>query len=127
MVETRGSGVVGRGSTTWLRYDAASRCILLSLRIQPNARRNEIAGLHGDALKVKVAAPAVDNKANAALIEFLSGALRLPKSAVAIRRGISSRNKLLEMTGGPDLVARLRALAERSTTHDPRPTPSTSR
>lgn len=114
---------MGRGSG-WLSYDAASRRIALTVRIHPNARRNEIVGLYGDALKIKVAAPAVDNKANAALVEFLGETLGLPKSAIIIRRGSSSRSKLLEIAGGPDLVAKLGALAARSTTHDPRSTPS---
>ena len=95
----------------------------MTIRIQPNARRNEIAGLHGDALKIRIAAPAVDNKANAALIDFLSETLDVPKSAIAIRRGVSSRGKVLEIAGSPTLAARLEALAGRSTTHDPRPTP----
>jgi uncharacterized protein (TIGR00251 family) len=126
MSEPRDSWVVDRGST-WLRHDAASRRILLLLRIQPGVRRSEFAGLHGDALKIRIAAPAVDNKANTALVDFLSRALGLPKSAVVVRRGISSRNKSLEIIGGPDIIARLKALAGQSTTHDPRPTPSTSR
>jgi uncharacterized protein len=105
MAESRDSRVADRGSA-WLRHDAASRRILLSLHVQPNARRNEIAGLHGDALKVKVAAPAVDNRANAALIEFLSETLGVPKSAIAIRRGSRGRRKLVEITGGPELRER---------------------
>ena len=100
MSEPRDSWVVDRGST-WLRHDAASRRILLLLRIQPGVRRSEFAGLHGDALKIRIAAPAVDNKANTALVDFLSRALGLPKSAVVVRRGISSRNKSLEIIGGP--------------------------
>jgi uncharacterized protein (TIGR00251 family) len=115
---------VGRGSS-WLSYDAASRRISLTVRIQPNARRNEIVGLYGDALKIKVAAPAVENKANTALVDFLGEMLGLPKSAIIIRRGSSSRSKLLEIAGGPALASRLEALAGQSTTHDPRPTPST--
>ena len=99
----------------------------MTVRIQPNARRNEIVGLYDDALKIKVAAPAVDNKANAELVEFLGETLGLPKSAIIIRRGNSSRTKVLEIAGGPTLAARLEALAGRSTTHDPRTTPSTSK
>ncbi|OGA26285.1 MAG: hypothetical protein A3I02_16965 [Betaproteobacteria bacterium RIFCSPLOWO2_02_FULL_67_26] len=109
-----------------MRYDTASRRILLMVRVQPNARRSEITGLHGAALKIKVAAPAVDNKANTVLVQFLGEALGIPKSAIIIRRGASSRSKLLEITGGPELAANLQALAVgRPTTHDPRSTPST--
>lgn len=91
--------------------------------MQPNARRSEVAGFHGDALKVRIAAPAADNKANAELIEFLSKTLEVSKSAIAIRRGATSRHKVVEITGGPELAARLEALiASRITTHDSRTT-----
>ncbi|HLF39046.1 MAG TPA: DUF167 domain-containing protein [Burkholderiales bacterium] len=118
---------MGRDST-WCRYDAAARRLKLSLHVQPNARRSEIAGLHGDALKIRIAAPAVDNKANTELIEFLSKTLEVSKSKIAIRRGGTSRRKVVEITGGPELAARLEALvASRITTHESRITPSTSR
>jgi hypothetical protein len=100
---------VGR-DPTWCRYDAAARRLSLTLHVQPNARRNEIAGLHGDALKVKIAAPAVDNKANAELIEFLSKTLEVSKFAIAIRRGSTSRRKVVEITGGPELLAQVAKL-----------------
>lgn len=97
---------MGRAST-WCRYDAAARQLSLTLHVQPNARRSEIAGLHGDALKVRIAAPAADNKANAELIDFLSESLGIPKSAIAIRRGTASRRKVVEITGSPELVTKL--------------------
>jgi len=78
--------------------------------VQPNARRSEIAGFHGDALKVRIAAPAADNKANAELIEFLSKTLEVSKSAIAIRRGDTSRRKVVEITGGPELLAQVAKL-----------------
>ena len=76
------------------------------LHIQPGAKQSRIAGLHGDALKVRIAAPAVDNKANAALIEFLSETLGVPRSAIAIRRGSMGRRKLVEIAGGAELRER---------------------
>jgi uncharacterized protein (TIGR00251 family) len=112
--------------STWCRYDASTRRLSLTLHAQPGAKKSEIVGLHGNALKVRLAAPAVDNKANAALIEFLGEALGVPKSAVAIRRGATARRKVVEITGGPELQAKLLALvASRITTHDSRITPST--
>ena len=93
--------------STWFSYNAGGRRLTLNLHVQPGARRSEIVGLHGGALKIKVAAPAVDNKANAALTEFLSETLGIPKSAVAISRGAAGRRKVVEITGGPELVARL--------------------
>ena len=98
--------MVDRGSS-WCRYDVAARRLTLSLHVQPNARRSEIVGLHGDALTVRIAAPAVDNRANAALIEFLSETLGVPKSAIAIRHGATGRRKTVEISGGPELAARL--------------------
>ena len=94
------------GDPTWLRYNAAARRLSLTLHAQPNAKVSGIAGLHGDALKVRVAAPAVDNKANAALVEFLSGTLGVPKSAITIRHGATGRRKVVEITGGPELRER---------------------
>jgi uncharacterized protein (TIGR00251 family) len=96
------------------------------LHVQPNARKNEIVGLHGDALKVKIAAPAADNKANTALIAFLSETLGVQKSAIAIRHGATGRRKVIEVAGGPELAKRLEASASsRFTNHDSRLTPST--
>ena len=97
--------------STWFSYNAGGRRLTLNLHVQPGARRSEIVGLHGSALKIKVAAPAVDNKANAALTEFLSETLGIPKSAVAISRGAAGRRKVVEITGGPELVARLGKLS----------------
>jgi len=102
---------VGRGSG-WLSYDAALRRVSLTVHIQPSARRNEIVGLQGEALKIKVAAPPVDNKANAALIDLLSETLGVPRSAIGIRHGMTGRRKRVEITGGPELAARLSKLRQ---------------
>jgi uncharacterized protein (TIGR00251 family) len=96
--------------SAWCRYNAAARRLSLTLHVQPNARRSEIAGLHGDALKVRIAAPAADNKANAELIDFLSESLGIPKSAIAIRHGATGRRKVVEITGGPELLAQFAKL-----------------
>ena len=114
--------------STWFSFNAAAQRVTLTLHVQPNARKNEFVGLHGGALKVKVAAPAVDNKANAALVEFLSETLGVPRSAVTIRHGATGRRKVVEITGGEELTKRLEALAtSRSTNHDSRITPLTSK
>ena len=99
------------GDSSWFRYDAAGRRLTLTLHVQPGAKKSEIVGLHGGALKVKIAAPAVDNQANAALADFLSETLGVPKSAIAIRRGATGRRKIVEITGSPDLATRLLALS----------------
>jgi uncharacterized protein (TIGR00251 family) len=59
----------------WLReVDGA---IMLTVHVQPGAKRSEMAGLHGDALKIRLAAPAVDGRANAALLAFVAQRLGL--------------------------------------------------
>lgn len=112
--------------STWCRYDAAAQKLTLSLHVQPGARKSAFAGIHGDALKIRIAAPAVDNKANAALVGFLSETLGVPKSVIAVRHGATGRRKVVEITGGLELAQRVEALAaSRFTNHDSRITPST--
>ena len=82
----------------WFRL-ANDGCVTLTLHIQPGAKKTEFAGLHGDALKIRLAAPPVDGKANEALIKFVAEALKLPKSAVRLKSGQTSRRKVLEVTG----------------------------
>ncbi len=90
----------------WLREREGGAT--LTLHIQPGARRSEIAGIYGDALKIRLAAPPVDGKANAALIEFVAERLGLPRSAVLLKSGQTSRRKVLEIgTPVPDLRRRL--------------------
>ncbi len=66
---------------------------LLTLHIQPGAKRSEVVGLHGDALKVRVASPPVDGKANEALVAFIADRFGLPKRAVQLVKGDTSRAK----------------------------------
>jgi hypothetical protein len=91
----------------WLRVAADGR-ITLTLHIQPGAKKTEFAGLHGDALKIRLAAPPVDGKANEALIRFIADTLKLPKSAINLKSGQTSRRKVLEVSGGdPSALAAL--------------------
>jgi uncharacterized protein len=71
----------------------------LKLRIVPNAKRSEIVGEYGDAVKVKVAAPAVDGKANAALLEFLAETLGVSVRVVTLIAGEKSRDKVIAVEG----------------------------
>ena len=71
---------------------------LISVHAQPGAKRSAIAGLHGESLKIRIAAPPVEGKANEALTAFVAKALHLPKRAVSIVKGESSREKLLLVT-----------------------------
>jgi len=73
--------------------------VLVSVRVQPRASKDDIAGLHDGALKVRLRAPAVEDRANEALCEFLAQVLKTPKSAVRILSGHRSRNKRVEIRG----------------------------
>jgi uncharacterized protein (TIGR00251 family) len=97
----------------WVRYDAGKRTLILSVYVQPNARTTEVAGAHGDDLKVRIAAPAVDNKANVALTAFIARALGVPPSSVSVRHGATSRRKMLEVRdAGAELELRAMALLQ---------------
>lgn len=67
--------------------------------MQPRASRTEVAGRHGDAIKIRLSAPAVDGAANEALVRFLARILDAPRSAVAIRAGAAARRKTVIVAG----------------------------
>ena len=71
--------------------------LVLTLHVQPGAARTEVAGLHGDALRVRLAAPPVDGKANAELVRFLSGVFDVPQRRVTLVRGETSRRKVVRI------------------------------
>jgi uncharacterized protein (TIGR00251 family) len=73
--------------------------VTFSARVQPRARKDEIAGEMGGALKVRLRAPAVEDRANEALVEFLAQLLKRPRSAVRILSGERSRTKRIEIHG----------------------------
>jgi hypothetical protein len=73
--------------------------VVVAVRVQPRASRNEVAGEMNGALKVRLQAPAVENRANEALCEYLAELLKTPKSAVRILSGDRSRTKRLEIRG----------------------------
>jgi uncharacterized protein (TIGR00251 family) len=73
--------------------------VTLRLHIQPGARKTEVAGLHGEALKIRLAAPPVDGKANACLIAFLAERFGVAKSAVSLLSGDTSRVKRVHVSG----------------------------
>jgi uncharacterized protein (TIGR00251 family) len=79
----------------WLREDGAA--LVLTLRVQPGAKRTEVAGIHGDALKIRLAAPPVDGKANAALLRFLADAFGVPLRNATLLRGETSRAKVVRI------------------------------
>jgi uncharacterized protein (TIGR00251 family) len=71
----------------------------LELKIIPNAPRNEIVGWLGDALKVKIHAPALEGRANDELLAFLAATLGVPRRDVTLLRGDKSRQKLVQIVG----------------------------
>jgi len=73
--------------------------VIFSVRVQPRAKKDEIAGEMGGALKVRLRAPAVEDRANEALVEFLAQLLKTPRSAVRILSGERSRTKRIEIYG----------------------------
>jgi uncharacterized protein (TIGR00251 family) len=73
--------------------------VTLVVRVQPRASKDEIAGEMGGALKVRLRAPAVEDRANEALVEFLAVLLKTPRSAVRLLSGERSRTKHIEIRG----------------------------
>src|SRR5947209_2845717 len=89
--------------------------VRFAVYIQPRASRTELAGMHGDAIKIRIMAPAVENAANRSLLEFVAEQLGVAKSLVRIVSGATNRRKKLELNdggiGGRDCnVARLVAI-----------------
>ena len=73
--------------------------MILELHVQPGAARSEFAGEHGGRMKLRLAAPPVEGKANAALIEFLAEYFGVPKRNVRISAGLKSRRKRVVIEG----------------------------
>jgi hypothetical protein len=82
---------------TWLLADGAG--VTLRLHIQPGAKKTEVVGRHGEALKIRLAAPPVDGKANACLIAYLADQLGIAKAAISLLSGDSSRAKRVRVVG----------------------------
>jgi uncharacterized protein (TIGR00251 family) len=78
-------------STDW--YSWQGTALILSVRVQPRASRDELAGLHGQQLKVRLTAPPVDGKANQTLLKFLAKVFGVPVGQVTLLSGDSGRNK----------------------------------
>lgn len=93
----------------WYRFDPATRSFTLTLHVQPGAKRTEAAGLHGDAVKIKLAAPPVEGKANETLLAFLAEIFAVPPRQVILKRGKRSREKVVEISGSkvaPDALVK---------------------
>jgi uncharacterized protein (TIGR00251 family) len=95
-------------SVAWRREESVDgqATLRLTLHVQPGATRTEVTGTHGDALKVRLAAPPVDGKANAELLRFLAEAFGVPRRNVTLVHGETSRAKVVRIArpaARPDL------------------------
>lgn len=71
----------------------------ISVHLQPNAKRDEAVSFENGILRVRIAAPPTEGKANKRLIEFISGILDIAKSRIAIEKGLASRQKTVMIEG----------------------------
>jgi uncharacterized protein (TIGR00251 family) len=83
--------------TTYYREEPDG--VTLFVKAQPRANANEVVGVHGPELRVKVTAPPVDSAANEALVRFLAEELGLPCNQVQLVRGASARHKAIKVVG----------------------------
>ncbi|HWH38821.1 MAG TPA: DUF167 domain-containing protein [Usitatibacter sp.] len=84
--------------TPWCRRDADGT-LVLAIHAQPGAKRTEVAGVHGEALKVRIAAPALEDRANEALAAFLAERFGVPRRNVVLLSGQKSREKRFRIAG----------------------------
>lgn len=88
-----------------LRWDGED--LIVRVHLQPKASRDEIVGMHGGALKVRVMAPPLEGRANASLIGLLAAAFGIPRSRVTLEHGASGREKSLRLIRPGRIPARL--------------------
>jgi uncharacterized protein (TIGR00251 family) len=84
--------------------------LLIAVRVQPRASRTEFAGTIGDRLRIRLQAPPVDGRANAALVEFLADVFSVPRAGVIVERGLSGRDKLVRIRGAAPAAPQIEAL-----------------
>jgi uncharacterized protein (TIGR00251 family) len=101
---------------------------ILRVHVLPNAKVNSVVGMHGGAIKIKLRAPAVEGKANTALVRFLAEQLKLPRHSIVLERGHRSHGKLVRVDAltEAEVRRRLRAVSLEggsSATLDSKPRP----
>jgi len=82
-----------------LEITESKQGLLLKVKVQPGAKRDELAGEYDGGIKLRLSAPPVDGKANAACVEFLAELLGIPKRAVTLVRGQTSTTKVFLIQG----------------------------
>jgi uncharacterized protein (TIGR00251 family) len=80
-------------------YHFVGDALFLDCYLQPKASKNEIVGLHGEAIKIRLTAPPVDGKANAALLRFLASYFAVPLSSLTLLSGQTGRHKRVRLDG----------------------------
>jgi hypothetical protein len=86
----------------------------LNVRLQPRARRDEVVGERAGAIVIRVTAPPVDGKANAALCAFVARAAGVAPSRVSVVRGHSARDKIVRVEGAEEMALRHALLSQRT-------------
>ena len=81
----------------WYRKEGEN--FILTLHVQPGAKKTEIAGMHGDARKIRLSAPPVEGQANARLIAYLAERFEVPARRVILKQGETSRRKIVLISG----------------------------
>ena len=84
----------------WYRV-CADGTVQLRVHVQPGAKRTEVAGVHGESLKIRLAAPALEDRANEALVAFVAERFGVARRAVTLVAGAKSREKRVEVRGSP--------------------------
>lgn len=82
-----------------VKVEQSREGVTFSVKLHPKAKRERISGLLGDALKLEITAPPINGRANEACISFFSKVLKVPRSSITIAAGLSSRNKVIRITG----------------------------
>lgn len=96
-------------------YHWQGETLVLQLYVQPRARRDELCGLHGESLKIRITAPPTDGKANQHLRKYLAKLFRVPISQVTLLRGINSRNKQFSIETPRQLPAEIQPVTRAKT------------
>nr|VFJ46554.1 MAG: hypothetical protein BECKDK2373C_GA0170839_101527 [Candidatus Kentron sp. DK] len=97
---------------TWFCQE--QNALILEIAVQPRASRNEVAGVRGERLKLRITAPPVDGKANGEIIRFLAGEFRVPRSHLTILSGERGRNKRIRVRAPRVFPAWLSSLSNAS-------------
>jgi len=88
-------------------YKQENDSVIINIYVQPGAKRTEIAGLHGDALKIRLASPPIDGRANDMLLKYIALLFNVPLRQVELKRGNKSRHKKIAIIGSkiePSLI-----------------------